>query len=239
MGLVTIQRYENGGLQDIAHDQILHSLRNPDEVRRYLARPECRLSSRQILRLQQRLGHLHVTWDQVKTDISNAMSQEGLEQGFRPFDVERLEQVVLWFAYHVADLSKTKLAKLLWLADFSHFRNECVSLTGLAYARAPYGPIPDNFQLLLGIMESDGTIRLNETDEFDSRRTLVEPQDPPNDDIFSPSELATLQRIAEHFGSRRAVELSEQSHREPAWVELDNGKIIPYNKADSVAMLDF
>ena len=238
-GLVTIQRYENGGIQDIAHDQILRSLSNPDEVRRYLARPECRLSFRQIRRLQERIDQPRVTWDQVKTDISNAVRREGLMQGFRLLDIERLEQVVLWFAYNVSDLSKTKLAKLLWLADFSHFRHERLSLTGLAYAHAPYGPMPHNFQLLLGLMESDGAIRLNEVDESDPRRTVVEPQDALDRQFFSSSELATLQHIAERFGSRRAVELSEQSHREPAWARRNNGETIPYSEADSVVMLDF
>ena len=47
-----------------------------------------------------------------------------------------------WFARECPGLFKTKLAKLLWLADFACFYQNLLSLTVLAYARAPHGLMP-------------------------------------------------------------------------------------------------
>lgn len=238
-GIITIQRYENGGIQDLAHDQVLRSLSRPEEVWRYTTLPTCRLSTPQLERLRRVLSNARVpNWDRTKADIGSAMNLGDVEQGFRTLDIDRLEQVVLWFAHHAStELYKTKLAKLLWLADFLHFRRERVSLTGLSYARVPRGPMPNNFTLLLGIMESDGTIYLDAIDEEDPRKSVIEPQSLYDETFFSRSELITLNQIAKHFGSQRATDLSNQSHREAAWRDRENGEIIPYTDADSITML--
>lgn len=239
-GIITIQRYENGGIQDLAHDQVLRSLARPEEVLRYTTIPSCRLSTPQLERLRHVLSNAArvPNWDRTKADIGSAMNLGDVAQGFRMLDIDRLEQVVLWFAHHAStELYKTKLAKLLWLADFLHFRRERISLTGLSYARVPRGPMPNNFALLLGIMESDGTIDLDAVDDQDPRKNVIDPRSLYDETFFSRSELTTLNQIAKHFGSQRATDLSNQSHREAAWRDRDNGAIIPYTDADSIAML--
>lgn len=55
-GAVTIQQYETGGIQNVAHDQILRSLSDPEEALRYLRLPICRLSSSQAERLRRTIG---------------------------------------------------------------------------------------------------------------------------------------------------------------------------------------
>lgn len=76
--------------------------------------------------------------------------------------VYRLGQLVAWLAKTCPDMFKTKLAKLLWLVDFGHFRRQRISITGLAYARLPFGPVPDHFQILLGSLEEMGVVQLVE-----------------------------------------------------------------------------
>ncbi len=239
-GAITIQRYENGGIQDVAHDQILRSLSDPNAVKYYLLQPSCRLTPGQRAQLEAALQARPTVapWERVKAELTRAMNRGGIEQGFRSFDVEWLEQVVLWFAVHVpGELYKTKLAKLLWLADFWHFRRERVSLTGLAYARVPHGPMPDHYLALLDVMETDGVVTLNE-DDFDPKKAAIIPREPSDDAEFSAVEMDTLRTILRHFGAKRAVDLSEESHQETTWVRRADGDIIPYTEADTLRMLD-
>src|SRR5690606_2584174 len=42
-------------------------------------------------------------------------------------------------------ITKTKLAKLLYLADFAWFYRHLSSMSGLTYRRIKYGPVPDQY----------------------------------------------------------------------------------------------
>ncbi len=42
-------------------------------------------------------------------------------------------------------IPKTKLAKLLYLADFSWFYKHLAPMSGLTYRRIKYGPVPDQY----------------------------------------------------------------------------------------------
>lgn len=178
--------------------------------------------------------------DNLRRDVAALIDWENsnIDHGFRSFDFNRLESIVLWFSNMIRqDLFKTRLAKLLWLSDFLHFRRERLSLTGLAYVRAPYGPIPDNYPLLLNLLVIDGVIALDEIDEFGSRKAVIEPLKPVEDTVFTTSELKTLKIILKLFGKKSAGELTSDSHKEMAWLERLDGTVIPYSEADSVAML--
>ena len=52
---------------------------------------------------------------------------------------------------------KTKLNKLLFYADFKHFKEYAVSITGARYARIPFGPAPDKYAFYFAtLLESKG-----------------------------------------------------------------------------------
>ena len=46
-------------------------------------------------------------------------------------------------------IMKTKLLKELFYIDFLYYKKSCISITGLEYAKLPYGPVPEDFDLLL------------------------------------------------------------------------------------------
>ncbi len=243
-GPITIQRYEAGALQDNAHDAVLRQVEDHKFILDLLSRAGGRLSAKEQRLLRERA--VSNRRDQVAYDLGQAVKNivdpdstagvTGVERGFRPFDLDRFKQVTLWFARECPGLVKTKLAKLLWLADFAYFYENRLSLTGLAYARAPHGPMPDRFQLLLGVLEAEEVIELGEETVGPYTGEVVRAKEAPYMDDFQAEEIMTLKKVASLFGGESAAELSRRSHQERAWLERGNGEIIPYTEADALSV---
>ncbi len=243
-GMITIQRYEQGALQDEAHDQVLRGLRDPQVVLEWLDRDGDRLPDRirehvrqaalkeagaaQPERLARQLELLVATESRLDPEL----------HGFRIFDLGRVSQLVAHFARACPDLFKTKLAKLLWLSDFAHFRLHRVSITGIAYARYPHGPAPDHFQSVLGALEEMGSIRLVERFAGPYLGDVVETAQEGELDEFTDSERKIVGLVIKRFGHLPATDLSRLSHAEPAWADRTDGERIPYTEADRIGLLD-
>lgn len=245
-GVITVQRYEAGALQDNAHDAVLRQIEDPRFVLDLIARSGARLSDEERKGLQQRASDTYQA--NVETELDRVVEEtvasyspvtSEMDRGFRPFDLERFKQVTVWFADRCAgQLSRTKLAKLLWLADFAYFRRNRVSITGLAYARAPHGPMPHGFQLLLGLLEAERTIELVEENAGPYVGEVIKAREVPSLREMEPEEVETLERVASLFGNDTSAALSLRSHMEPAWADRANGDIIPYAEADRLCLLD-
>ena len=206
-GLVTIQRYEQGALQDLNHDAILRKVSEDasflyhqfEKNRNQFSEAECiRIGDNLAGRVVGRRTALTVNAYENAEDI--AFSRDKVSRGFRPFEYGRFAQTVAHLAVSVPDLFKTKLAKLLWLSDFYYYAQSGVSITGLAYSRLPYGPAPDQYQLLLGFLESDGVITLT-PHEFESYGgdTVAVREDPGISEL-DDAEVKALDRVITEYG---------------------------------------
>lgn len=243
-GLVTIQRYEAGALQDPAHDAVLRRLSDPQEVLRLVTQAGDRLSAAEQMRVHT--AALGMARAEAPQNIARAVerailwdaARNPLDYGFQRFSLDRLGLVVCWLAQACERLFKTKLAKLLWLADFAAFRLHRVSLTGLAYARLPYGPVPDQFSLVLAALESLQIVAVvpDEAGEFSGER--VEPRLTVDLHEFSPPERFVLDWVVRQFGDDSASELSRLSHAETMWRDHKDGDRLPYPDADTLRLLD-
>jgi hypothetical protein len=127
---------------------------------------------------------------------------------------------------------KTKLNKLLFYADFKHFKEHTVSITGTRYARIPFGPAPDDYDIYYGVFVRQGII---DVQEIQYGEKYVARQE-PDMTLFSDSERETLRLIKEHFRGLRATEVSEISHQEKGYMETDTGHPIDYSYAQDLTI---
>jgi putative zinc finger/helix-turn-helix YgiT family protein len=239
-GAVTLSRYENGALQDAAHDRQLHAVMtgeglkkliqlNPDALdsvkrERILEILDCRRGSRNGL-----LGSLE---DRLSEMPPCAMN------GFRRFSAGRFSAVVESFLRDGA-VFKTKLNKLLFYADFLHFRDFGVSITGCRYAKLQYGPVPDDFKTLLGVLEEEAGVLMTELVDFPDKDYKGEPitlLNSLNEYCLSPDEERTVRRIIDAFRGCGAREIAEFSHCFPGWIETAPSRLISYDYADSLEL---
>ena len=117
----------------------------------------------------------------------------------------------------VTNLGLTKLWKLIYFVDSKALRELGETITGSEFIKYEHGPVPSRGDKHLRQMtrrselstspRSIGGVTLNEV-----RTTRV-----PDPGVFSKEELAVINVVCMQYGRKSAKELSDLSHREPAW----------------------
>ena len=230
----TICRYENGSVQDKAHNNMLLFLRDPENMKTYLKMNETGLNTRQKDKLVQKINLLeqneeHYNDKRMLDAFCTTVPSE--ENGFRAFDYDKFCAMVLFFANKDHELLKTKLMKLLNYSDMIYYKENGISISGVRYAHLPYGPVPENSDILFGTMESDHIIHIDVAYEngYEKHRIVPDEEIPPN--ILSDNELAVLERVYNKFAEFGSVEISEYSHCEKGYIETCPGEMISYEYA--------
>lgn len=146
----------------------------------------------------------------------------------------RLREMVL----HVSDrcatarrFGKIKLNKIIWKADFDAYAARRVPVTGRAYQRLKYGPAPVEMAPLYGEMLQDGLITVNRVDlgeGYIEHRTIPEMR--PELKLFSPDDLAYVERSIAYYWNLTGEEASDNSHG-VAWRSRGDGDPMPYELA--------
>ena len=242
MSEATINRYEGGGLQDEAHDQAIRACQNPEVMRDLLKRRGDRLSEWQRGKVEQALEGEEEEPRGFTFDLSglwNMPNELSLTTGFREFSYRRYAAVVAWFCQRLKTITPTSLNKLLFYADFLCFRSESVSLTGAAYRRLDYGPVPADFGRLREQMEWDQFVEVREVRWRNGNVGEEYRGGPKADEIgvaFSPRELKVLEAVAKSFEGVSPGEISDRSHQESAWRETEERALISYEKATDLSL---
>jgi len=243
-GLVTIHRYENGALQEKSHDRVLREIASdPSVLLKSLEYNKHRFSEDEWRRLHSQIAAM-VIESETQSLVSvyeqlqrTAYSVDPASRGFRAFDFQKVGEIVAWIACQVDRLYKTKLAKLLWLADFTHFSLEATSITGFSYVRMPYGPAPDKYQVFLGLLQEAGYVDIVTQDLGEYSGDLIRPNRTSELKCLSANEKAVLKAVVRRFGSLTSKELSDLSHSEGLWQSRSDGAILPYMEADQVSVI--
>lgn len=227
----TIRRYENGAVQDRAHNSLLLFLREPENMRTYLTENEVALEEKQVVKLLD-------TVDKLEQDTDFRVGRRYFdlffsripceENGFKGFDYEKLCAMVLFFAHKSAGLLKTKLMKLLNYSDMIFYKENGLSISGLKYAHLPYGPVPDNFDMILGKMAADHIAHIEVFYDGTYENHQVVPECDVPEGVLSDEEIEVLTRIYEKFKNFGSAEISNYSHRETGYNATKTGQIISY-----------
>lgn len=235
----TICRYENGSIQDKAHNSLLLFLREPENMRTYLTENEISLDERQKAKLLAAVEKLEQDAEyRVGSRIFDLFFSRipCEENGFKGFDYEKVCAMVLFFAHKSSELLKTKLMKLLNYSDMIFYKENGISMSGLKYAHLPYGPVPENFDILLGKMAADHIAHIEVTYDNGYEKHQVIPECDISEDIFSAEELEVLERIFVKFKDFGSADISNYSHKEKGYRSTKQGEIISYSYAKDIQL---
>lgn len=143
---------------------------------------------------------------------------------------DRLRELILYIAEKLKDdpnLGRTKLAKIIYFSDMESFRMHRRPVTGTAFVRMPYGPLPKGFLDALDELKEQGRIVEIEREFFDYTQKRIVVRSSTPSDLFSKTELVVVDGIIQRFKDWSAVGLSEKSHG-VAWRLTREGNPIPY-----------
>ena len=121
-------------------------------------------------------------------------------------------------------LTKTKLAKLAYLADFAWFYDNLKPMSGLLYRRIPRGPVPDQYFRVIDELFESGAISIkNKGVAF-----MIEATEKASSDLLSEEELALIKQIATEWKDRNTQEIVNFTHGQLPWKICRQGEFIPY-----------
>lgn len=227
-GEQTVARYESGALQDEAHDGMMRLVASPEVAALLLGIRRDQLPERTVESVEgfiasqspRRFRAIDLSWPPLEAYTPSRAN------GYRAFDWKRAGAAVVALAIRCKDLYKTKLQKAMFFLDYYCFGQTSSSLTGIAYAHAPYGPVINDKDTLLYTLQQQGEIEFVQTEWGEIVMPLVN-----HDEMFTERELEYINLVAKAVDTfETASQISGFSHELAAWKETKNGEIIDYPK---------
>lgn len=142
---------------------------------------------------------------------------------------EKYKQMIL--AYLQSPISsggkvpKTKLAKLLYLADFAWYYNNLESMSGMQYLHRTYGPVPDPYFRALAELEEEGKITIDYKGDAILIGAGAEHQ---KLDLIKNDELGLMKKISAKWKDKRTQEIVDFTHEQLPYKLCSPDETIPY-----------
>jgi uncharacterized phage-associated protein len=226
--------YEKGEIPSETNARIIQMAARPEDFRRLVELSD--VTQKQKEKIYKRLDEFRDQGNrwQLFHEKSLGLTAPSEYNGFRKTSPEKAYHIVLFFAEHQT-LLKTALNKLLFYADFYHFKRFGTGISGLQYRAIQWGPVPSQFDTLFNLAEEKNIINLRyEIWDGDKEMVIIEPSLKTSfqKELFTTEELSSLHTVLEKLKNLKTGQLVDISHQESAWKENIEGKrLISYNYA--------
>jgi DNA-binding XRE family transcriptional regulator/uncharacterized phage-associated protein len=142
---------------------------------------------------------------------------------------EKYKQIILNALKYGADedgkITKTKLAKLVYLADFIWYYLNSTPMSGMTYRKLPRGPVADVYFRALDEMEEDGAIT-REPKGNSIMFSLIEREAPTS--MLSSDEINLIKKIGKAWSGKSTSDIINFTHEQLPWQICRDGEVIPY-----------
>ena len=142
---------------------------------------------------------------------------------------EKLKQIYYYILknHFKNGVPKTKLAKLLYLVDFTNYYRSDKSISGSRYYKLPYGPVAENFFALTDFLFEKGKIRIEILDQA-QMISISETNEDVNSAALNQSEKDLINEICEYWKDKNTAEIVNFTHSQKPWKDHMDGEYIPY-----------
>ena len=139
---------------------------------------------------------------------------------------EKYKQMILVFLRHNKKIPKTKLAKLMYLADAGWFYYHLQSMSGMQYRKIQYGPVADSYFRIIDEMYENGQIEIEQTKDgamlisqtrAGARNALSE---------MKNEESKLIHDIGEKWKGKKTNEIVEFTHNQLPYLCASENEII-------------
>lgn len=134
--------------------------------------------------------------------------------GYGSKSITKLFDMVRYIVKKHGEVFPTKLNKLMFYADFCHYRKTGQSISGLQYRALNFGPVPDHYATIYDNVPGLDK-KLIETHDMVS--TLFACQHEYNFEHLSEEEKQSIDYVIEKLLPLTVSEVIEASHREHGW----------------------
>ena len=237
-GKMTINRYERGDIPTKSQSDYLKLLIENED--KFIEKVKDAYNESLITKKT----YLKVVNDIVKNDdfelkmqdIFRRYIKESLNRkpdiynGYKVFDLEKLENIISYIASKVKNLTVTSINKYLWYIDMYSFKQRTVSITGLTYQNQKFGPtILDQKYNEITVLNDKYK---REDIEIDNG-TMTKIVSNKNYDLseIENDEKEIIDFVIKLLKDKKVTEISEMSHNEIAWKKTKRLERISYEYA--------
>ncbi len=161
--------------------------------------------------------------------------QESVERISIPtMKVNKFKNILLYILEKCAgkpNVGETVLYKLLYFSDFNYYELYEDHLTGATYRKLPYGPVPQNLDLVIHQMIEKSQLQRVKTDYHGYPQTRYLPLEKPDLTELKASEKEVIDRVIEQLSDWSASAISNYSHKDMPWLASKEGEDIDYELA--------
>lgn len=144
--------------------------------------------------------------------------------------VEKYKQIILNALQFGADddgkITKTKLAKLVYLADFTWYYDQLTPMSGMSYRKLPQGPVPDVYFRALDELQESGIITREDKDRSMLFMLTESGEAPAN--RLTQAEKNMIKKISKTWKGKQTQEIVDFTHSQLPWQICREGEVIPY-----------
>ncbi len=124
-------------------------------------------------------------------------------------------------------IPKTKLAKLVYLADFAWYYENLVSMSGMQYKKLEYGPVPDIYFRVLDEMFLNGEVNI----ENKNGAMLVSVNRGKEKEIsenLNTKESELIKKISKKWEGKNTQDIVNFTHSQMPWKFGRDGETVHY-----------
>lgn len=164
----------------------------------------------------------------IELNISDS-NEATVFNGFTELSKDKIINIILYFSND--GILKTKLLKEMFYADFLCYKNTGASITGLEYKKYVHGPVPNNYEYILNILNESDIIKYNVEyfEDFECHKIISNKKFDKK--VFSEEELNILNKVKEYFKIFNSKKIEEFSHEEKAYINTSSNNLISYEYA--------
>jgi len=169
---------------------------------------------------------LRVSIDELRGACDGVSTLLNPEASMEKYKQMILNAIAFGADEHDQKITKTKLAKLVYLADFTWYYNHLVPMSGMSYKRLPQGPVPDVYFRAIDELIEDGALCLEERGRA-FMLSMAESGSAPSNQL-SAKEVAMISGIGNAWQGKQTQEIVNFTHEQLPWQICREGEVIPY-----------
>ena len=166
----------------------------------------------------------------TKVNLNIAFDNKpSIYNGFTKFIPDKVINLVLLLSEN--GVLKTKLLKEMFYCDFYAYKTLGSSITGLEYAKLPYGPVPDSFDFILNNLTNSNIISYDVEYADNYEAHLITKNQDVDTSIFTKEESDIINKIINFFEKFNTSQIVDYSHKEKAFTDTEKLDKISYDFA--------
>ena len=146
---------------------------------------------------------------------------------------EKYKQMILAYIRNAGSkkdgkITKTKLAKLVYLADFAWFYEHLESMSGMQYRKIQYGPVPDSYFRAMDELFELGQIDITPTDDGAMLISETRNGAKVSLSLINSEEEKLIKNISGKWRDKNTQEIVTFTHNQFPYLLANNDEIISY-----------